>query len=74
MKFFALLIASVAAVNISKGDWVKQSDIDAEHKVTMDQANIWEAKRVADVAAEGQSNEWRGKGEKIAWAPNTNKN
>ena len=86
MKFFALLIASVAAVQISKNDWVntkkqKYSDVgdqlgaaEAQHKAVMDQANIWEAKRSGDVAAQAKSDVWRGQGDKVAWAPRANFN
>ena len=71
MKFFALLIASVAAVQVSRLDVVAA---EAEHKYTMGLADGIEAKRSADVAAQASSDQWRNNGEKTPWVPNNNIN
>jgi hypothetical protein len=48
-------------------DYGDEAAISAQHKYTMDQANLWESQRVAAVNAQQSSDVWRGQGAKIAW-------
>jgi len=48
-------------------DYGDPAAIAAQHAFTTNQAAVWEASRVANVANQAASDAWRGKGAKIAW-------
>jgi len=48
-------------------DYGDPAAIAAQHAFTTNQAAVWEAARVANVANQAASDAWRGKGAKIAW-------
>ena len=73
MKFFALLIASVAAVNISN-QWGDPEADAKEHKATMDQIKGRESIRTGGIADQEKTDAWRDNGEKTPWAPLKNLN